>query len=81
MSRLLIDHRFNYVTPSQLIKEHPDKAKNYSELVRKSRMSNRTCINCDMPVWKFVDLDMCFTCVTGESDPSDDYELLPEPKK
>ena len=28
------------------------------------------------PVWRFGQTeDMCFTCTTGESDPSDDYEI------
>lgn len=71
---------FNFVTPSQLIKEHPDEAKKFKHYVHLSRMPERTCENCDMPVWKYVGLDMCFTCTTGESDASDDYELLPEPR-
>lgn len=37
---------------------------------------NRLCEICHAePVWRFGGTDMCFTCVTGEADPSDDYEL------
>ena len=37
---------------------------------------NRTCFVCDEKVWKLVNTDLCFTCTTGESDASDDYELI-----
>ncbi len=33
------------------------------------------CEVCGRPVWRIVGLGMCFTCTTGESDASDDYEL------
>lgn len=38
---------------------------------------NRYCSVCHSePVWRFGQTqDMCFTCTTGESDPSDDYEI------
>ena len=26
-------------------------------------------------VWRYADLGMCFSCTTGESDASDDYEI------
>lgn len=35
------------------------------------------CEVCDQPVWRFGGLGMCFTCTTGESDPSEDFELEP----
>jgi hypothetical protein len=34
------------------------------------------CCNCDEDEWRFAGLGMCFSCVTGESDASDDYELI-----
>lgn len=36
-----------------------------------------TCCNCDQDVWRYGDVGMCFTCTTGESDASEDYELAP----
>jgi hypothetical protein len=36
------------------------------------------CIICGGPIWVAVSAfgeNMCFTCVTGEVDPSDDYEI------
>jgi hypothetical protein len=33
-----------------------------------------TC-NCGQPVWRLAGCGMCFTCTTGESDSSEDYEL------
>lgn len=33
------------------------------------------CEVCGRPVWRIVGLGMCFTCVTGEADASEDYEL------
>lgn len=34
------------------------------------------CFVCEsMPVWRMAGLGMCFTCTTGESDASNDYEL------
>ena len=45
------------------------------------RKNNRAaCIICDRPVWAaapaIVETDMCFTCITGEADDSDDYEIV-----
>jgi hypothetical protein len=45
---------------------------------KKQASNNATCCNCSMPVWRFADMGMCFTCITGESDASDDYELILE---
>ena len=40
-----------------------------------------SCENCGQPIWRLVNNGMCFTCTTGESDASDDYELIPEPRR
>lgn len=35
------------------------------------------CEICEVEkVWKLADTGMCFSCTTGESDASDDYELI-----
>jgi len=37
------------------------------------------CSNCGNPIWvigsAFSGFDGCFTCITGEADPEDDYEI------
>lgn len=33
---------------------------------------------CGNPAWKFGGVGLCFSCTTGESDSSDDYEIVPE---
>lgn len=38
------------------------------------------CMNCGAPIWvegsALVGSYMCFTCLTGEADDSDDFEVL-----
>jgi len=38
-----------------------------------------TCIVCNQPIWAIgsaiTGTDMCFSCTTGESDSSEDYEI------
>lgn len=36
-----------------------------------------SCCNCDEEVWRYAGNGMCFSCTTGESDASEDYELVP----
>lgn len=43
--------------------------------LEKLAVRNRKCCNCDEKAWNYGDSDMCFTCTTGESDASNDYEL------
>ncbi len=37
------------------------------------------CTHCGNPIWvigsAFSGFDGCFTCITGEADPEDDYEI------
>ena len=40
--------------------------------------SKRNCMVCGMPAWRYADTGLCFTCTTGESDASEDYELIAE---
>lgn len=43
------------------------------------------CESCEIEdAWRYGGCGMCFTCTTGEADPSNDYELAegaPWPKK
>ena len=43
--------------------------------LEKMARDNSSCEVCDRPSWRFAGLGMCFTCITGESDASDDSEL------
>ena len=45
----------------------------YKQLAR----NNSLCEVCEFnPVWKLADTGMCFACTTGETDASNDYELI-----
>jgi hypothetical protein len=68
----------NYVTPSELLKEHPDSELSLEELKALANVPDAICPNCENPVWKYGQCGMCFSCTTGEADGSDDYELLEE---
>jgi len=66
---------FHYITPEDFLKENPD-SKHTLKYLKKLARNRGTCENCDLPIWKFADTGMCFPCTTGESDASDDYELI-----
>ena len=74
---------FSFVTVDQLIREKPSEKKHEGRLREIAKLPDRLCANCgQFNVWKFVmvempENDMCFTCITGETDASDDYELVP----
>ena len=58
-----------------------DKAKELGDSRSKKEIlqmakSNKKCINCGQPSWRLGGCGLCFSCTTGESDASDDYELL-----
>ena len=36
---------------------------------------NGLCQVCGQHVWRYVETGLCFTCTTGESDASGDYEI------
>lgn len=45
----------------------------------KDKKKGVTCIICDQPIWAIgagtMDQNMCFTCMTGEADSPEDYEI------
>lgn len=61
-----------YLTPEQA--REKGSVESLKQLYKRARV-NRKCCNCENPVWRYADLDMCFPCVTGETDASNDYEL------
>lgn len=69
---------FNYLTPEEAfalhkgLPGHEDHGLTYwRELAKDARM----CELCGAPVWKIANTGLCFSCTTGEADPSNDYEL------
>lgn len=70
-------NNFIFITPEELIKKHPDTDRSLEELKELAAQPDRTCDVCEQEnVWKYGDLDMCFSCTTGEWDASGDYELI-----
>ena len=75
---------FHYITVAEYIKIEPSKAKDRQRLEALTRKPDELCVDCGhFYIWKAVqvempDNDMCFTCITGETDASEDYELCPQ---
>lgn len=53
------------IDPQHTEKEWREIASNYG-----------TC-DCGSPIWRYGQSGMCFSCTTGESDASEDYEVIP----
>ncbi len=76
-------HQFGgYLSPQRAYKQHmelnPDDKLTLADYKKWAKMTEAECDNCGRPIWRMVaNLGMCFSCVTGESDASDDYELEP----
>ncbi len=51
--------------PAWTLKEYKHAAK-----------SHQKCCVCGAPAWKLAMRGLCFSCTTGESDASEDYELI-----
>ena len=75
---------FIYVTAERMFelnKDLRDKGQNMTTLVQLKRQARirGLCEICESnPIWRLADTGMCFTCTTGETDASDDYELIEE---
>ena len=66
-----------YITPEQAYEMNKENQPDMTlEKWREYSKNNETCCNCDQPVWRLAGLDMCFSCTTGETDASNDYELI-----
>lgn len=74
-------NNFTYITPSELIRKHPDIDCSLKNLRALANKPDRQCENCDELAWKYGDTGLCFSCATGESDASGDYELIPDHEK
>jgi hypothetical protein len=55
----------------EIVEQVTDALKAYKDGAR--------CSNCGNPIWvigsAFSGFDGCFTCITGEANPEDDYEI------
>lgn len=71
-------NNFIYVTPTQLVERHPSTGARLEQLHQLANEPDRVCENCDELAWKYGGTGLCFSCTTGESDASGDYELLSE---
>jgi len=74
-------HNFELITVDAYLKKYPQYEKDRKRMGEIVDLPDRACHHCgQFNVWKCVmvempDNDMCFTCITGESDASEDYEL------
>ena len=78
---------FAPISIDDFLKAH--KSKNSTENIKEYRTaleqavqakkSGAVCAQCGSPIWAVgtatVGWNGCFTCITGESDSSDDYEI------
>jgi hypothetical protein len=85
---ILENRTFTYITPQEYLELHEGKLPEHHTMktliasAKHADCGGYKCMNCDLEVWHMVEeLGMCFSCITGESDPSEDYELTMDPKK
>lgn len=67
-------NNFNLITPEEYYKL--DQQIPLEELKKMAKRKSKPCINCGEPEWKLGQCELCFSCTTGESDASEDYELI-----
>lgn len=72
---------FTYITAENHVRKYPNEM-SLQTAQRLANLPERFCATCgQFYVWKIVmdkipDNEMCFTCITGETDASGDYELM-----
>jgi hypothetical protein len=73
-----------YITPDraygQYLKANNGKSPFSLEDLRRMSSDNSKC-QCGEKVWRMAGQGLCFSCTTGESDASEDYELVYIPRK
>lgn len=80
----MFEYDFCYITPEDLVTRYPEilKTTSLKKLEKLANQKDRICLNClQANVWKFGECNMCFSCVTGETDASQDFELIPSKGK
>ena len=68
-------NNFIFITPEDFIKKHPETQHTLEELKELASAPDQEC-HCGELAWKYAGLGMCFSCTIGESDASEDYELI-----
>ena len=74
---------FTYVTVNEFLRKYPEYESQRVRFEQIAALPDRRCVDCgQFNVWKIVmdkmpTNDMCFTCITGETDASGDYEIQP----
>ena len=69
----------HWITPEQAYEfDVKNGQKGTSIKMYENRLNDDSlCSVCETePVWKYAGLGMCFSCTTGESDASEDFELI-----
>ena len=78
---------FNSISIEEFLKTYkknnPDEnAERYKDSLQRAvrmKQSGAKCSQCGQPIWAIgtatVGWDGCFTCISGETDNSDDYEI------
>jgi hypothetical protein len=70
-------NNFTYIPPEDYYKLQGPDGCTLEDLRRIARQPTRMCEVCRVEeAWKLAETGMCFSCTTGESDASDDYELI-----
>lgn len=63
---------FVYITPERAAELNEEfTAAQWRRKVR----HRKPCMNCDNQEWIWGGLGLCFACLTGETDASEDYEV------
>ena len=64
------------------LKSNPDASREEITIALKDALEDYKrgvkCLNCGNPIWVIGSAlagNMCFTCITGEATPEDDYEI------
>ncbi|MFC7063222.1 hypothetical protein [Halobacillus seohaensis] len=58
--------------------EEPSKLKKRIKEAVKDKKNGASCFNCNQEIWAIgsaVAYQGCFSCITGEADASEDYEI------
>lgn len=76
-------NNFILITPEELKLKRPDYERPLEELQAIAKRPARKCMQpfCDELEWKFAETGLCFSHTTGESDASQDYELVVKSNK
>lgn len=76
-SALEVAHLWDMPPKARQFLETGDESLRLEELVVLANSEDKLCEACETEnAWKYAETGLCFSCTTGESDASDDYELV-----